>query len=185
MTRTFFLALLVLVSFSASAHEGLRHSVEKLDVKGIGQLEYQHLFTETSSEGETLDAFVLRLAPRLRAYSEATGFEACGVLAKGGERYGIKVGSNRAHAVCVNARRFVPEGMTPIGQTLHSHPPGTSYRVNAQDRLFLGMLTPLRSTQERGRPGFSPEDFSSGAGYVVERDRVLHQEGPEKVREVL
>lgn len=164
MTRIFALAFLLTCSVAANAHEGMSNPVERLDVKGIGRLEYQHLFTETSQDGENLDAFVVRIAPRLLAYSEATGLEACGVLAKDGERYGVKVGSNRAHAVCVNMRLFLPEGMTSVAQTLHSHPSGSSYRVNAQDRLFLGMLTPLRSIQERGRPGFSPEDFSSGAG---------------------
>lgn len=159
-------------------------AVQRLEVAGIGRVDYQRLFTETSQEGETLDAFVVRIAPRLRAYSDATGFEACGVLATDGQRFGVVVGSIRAHAVCVNSRLFLPEGMTPVGQTLHSHPRGSSYRVNEQDRLFLGMLTPLRSTQERGRPGFSPEDFSSGSGYVVERNRVLHQEGPDNIREL-
>ena len=72
--------------------------------------------------------------------------------------------------------------MTTTGLTLHSHPRGSVYRVNAQDRLMLGPLTRVGEQVERGRRGFSPEDFHSGAGYLVEGGKVFFQDGPVAVR---
>ena len=89
MTRILSFALLALASFSALAHEGATNPIEQIDVRGLGRLEYQHLFTEASVEGETLDAFVLRISPRLRAFSDATGFEACVGVARRGDRHGV------------------------------------------------------------------------------------------------
>ncbi|HEL3006461.1 TPA: hypothetical protein UM358_000787 [Stenotrophomonas maltophilia] len=154
-----------------------------MTVPGVGRLPYLQLFEEHSAPGEDLDAFVVRVAPRLREYSRETGFEACGVLASDGARFAVIVGTNQAHTLCVNDATKVPAGLTHSGHTLHSHPVG-EYRVNAQDRLVLGALTPLNSRQKRGPAGFSAEDIASGHGYVVERDRVLHQAGQNAVREV-
>ncbi|WNH54802.1 hypothetical protein [Stenotrophomonas oahuensis] len=152
-----------------------------LTVPGLGKLPYHFLFEEFSAPGENLDAFVLRVAPRLREYSRETGYEACGVIASDGAQFSVIVGSNHAHTLCVNDSRKVAAGMVHSGQTIHSHPVG-EYRVNAQDKLLLGALTPLNSRQKRGPAGVSAEDLLSGHGYVVERNRVLHQAGENAVR---
>lgn len=152
-----------------------------LTVPGIGKLPYHYLFEEFSAPGESLDAFVVRVAPRLRDYSRETGFEACGVIAGDGARFAVIVGSNHAHTLCVNDSRKVHAGMAHSGHTIHSHPIG-EYKVNTQDRLILGALTPLNSRQKRGPAGVSAEDLLSGHGYVVERNRVLHQAGENAVR---
>lgn len=174
MTR-FALALAALL-FTGSA---LAHTapVEQVKIPGFGQISYQHLFTETSAPGETLDAFVLRIAPRLRAFSNETGFEACASLASDGERFGAVVGTNLGHTVCVNFHAKVPAGMTFTGETVHSHTHAARYRANKSDRLVLGPGTRLGQVVHGGKPDeFSDEDYAA-PGYMVSTGRVLYQAG--------
>lgn len=155
--------------------------VQRINVAGLGRIEYLRLFEATSEPGETLDAFAVRLGPRLRAYSDATGFEACGVLATDGERFGVVVGSNQSHIACANFDRFTPVGMKPTGQTIHSH--GVEGRFNA-NRMDVA----LQGQHFHGKPGvrgvagqtldaFSTMDYDGGPGYLATPTGVIHQKG--------
>lgn len=156
--------------------------LQRLEVAGIGRVDYQRLFTETSQEGETMDAFIVRIAPRLRAYSDSTGFEACGVVATDGQRFGVVIGSNRSHAACGNVDAFVPGGMKPTGQTVHSHRTGGLYRANENDRALMGGR--VGASFKSAHPDeFSPEDFQA-KGYLVGEGAVFHQTSKRSVRRV-
>ena len=178
MQRFRFLAVLTLafLAFPALAQD-TGGVVEQVKVPGFGQIAYQHLFTATSETGETLDAFVLRIAPRLRAFSDETGFEACASLASDGERFGAVVGTNLGHTVCVNFHAKVPQGMAFTGETVHSHTHAARYRANKSDRLVLGPSTRLGQVVHGGNPDeFSDEDYAA-PGYMVSTGQVLHQSG--------
>ena len=159
--------------------------VQRLQVPGIGRLDYQRLFEAVSEPGETLDAFVLRISPRLRAYSDETGFEACGVLASDGARFGIVVGSNRAHIACANFDAFVPTGMKPTGQTLHSHGNDRPSRANKNDLALMGQQLAVQggtgkalvTVAGQALDAFSVADFRGGPGYLATPDGLLHQQG--------
>ena len=181
MNRTVAAFVLAFASFagSVSAHG----PVETLDVPALGgALTYQHLSTEVSAPGETLDAFVVRIAPVLRAYTRATGYEACGVLASDGERFAVVVGSNLSHAACGTSDTFVPSGFSPVGQTLHSHRTGGTYRANESDRTLMGGRVGA-NFKSSAPDEFSPHDFHA-PGYLVGARGVWHQEGRRAVRRV-
>lgn len=173
--------LLALLAFPSLASD-TAGPVERVQIRGGDSVEYQLLFEAVSETGEALDAFVLRIAPRLRAYSDETGFEACGVLATDGDRFGIIVGTNRSHAACGNADTFVPAGMKPVGQTLHSHRTGGMYRANKNDRALIGgrVGKGYRATEA---DTFSAADFTA-PGYLVGSGAVWHQIGKRTVRRV-
>lgn len=147
-----------------------------------GVVEFERLFEAVSEPGESLDAFVLRVAPHLRDYSDATGFEACGVLATDGERFGVVVGSTRAHAGCGSFLEAVPAGMKPTGETIHSHRQGGLYRANENDRTLLG-LRPGKQFETGPADEFSREDFHA-PGYLVGARGVWHQAGRRTARQV-
>lgn len=150
--------------------------VQRVHIPGIGVVDYQRLFEVVSEPGESMDAFVLRISPRLRAYSDATGFEACGVLATDGERFGAVVGTNHGHTVCVNFHRKVPEGMTLTGKTVHSHTTMRSYRLTPADLLVVGGGR-VGTVQRGDNPElFSEEDYAA-PGYMVSGKHVWHQSG--------
>lgn len=125
---------MAMLMFAVCAHAHPA-SGEKIVVKGLGEIGYTFLFEETSRPDESLDAFVQRLAPQLAAFSQQTGMEACGILAQQGNRWGVRIGTNHSHIVCLNFPDKVPAGMHSTGQTLHSHPPGRYYRANDQQRF--------------------------------------------------
>lgn len=162
--------------FAAAAQASGFAPTEKVEIAGLGSLDYQHVFTETSQPGETMDAFVLRIAPKLAEYTAETGFEACGAIASDGERFGVVVGSNGGHTVCVNFHRRVPDGMTSTRQTVHSHTTMKSYRLTAADTLVVRGM-PAGAVQRGGNAErFSDEDFAA-PGYVVTSRTVKHQAG--------
>jgi len=155
--------------------------VQRLQVPGIGRLDYQRLFEAVSEPGETLDAFVLRISPRLRAYSDATGFEACGVLATDGERFGVVVGSNQSHIACANFDRFTPAGMKPTGETIHSHGVEGRFNANRMDVALQGQhfhgKPGVRSVAGQTLDAFSAMDYDGGPGYLATPTGVIHQAG--------
>lgn len=178
----FALALVALMfAFPAAAASG---QVERIFIPGFGPITYQHLFTQTSEAGETMDAFAARIAPRLREFSDATGFEACGVIATDGERFGAVIGTNGAHTACVNFHAKAPAGMAFTGQTIHSHTHKARYRANRSDLIVLGSGARLGQVVRGGHPDlFSDEDYAA-PGYMVSTGAVWHQEGKGTEREV-
>lgn len=155
--------------------------VQRLNVAGLGRIDYLRLFEAVSEPGESLDAFALRLGPRLRAYSDATGFEACGVLATDGERFGVVVGSNQSHIACANFERFVPAGMKPTGQTIHSHGVEGRFNANRMDVALQGQhfhgKPGVRSVAGQTLDAFSAMDYDGGPGYLATPAGVIHQAG--------
>lgn len=182
------LVLALVTSSAAWAHEeGATHSEM---VPGLGRVEYQQLFEVLSEPGESLDAFALRVGPRLRAYSDQTGFEACGVLATNGERFGVVIGTNHAHVACVNFSSKVPAGFQPTMETIHSHGGEKTFAASATDVLLLGKdvfgsrsRTSLRVTGQNLRM-FSKTDYHGGSGYLATPEGVIHQAGAKQVRVV-
>lgn len=179
-----FLAVLALLACGSAWADGgsiPKHGtepgeVERIQVHGMGAIDYQRLFEEVSEPGEAMDAFVLRIAPQLAEYTAATGFEACGAIATDGERFGVIVGSNGGHTVCVNFHSRVPAGMVFTRQTVHSHTTMKSYRLTATDTLVVRGM-PAGAVQRGGNAErFSDEDFAA-PGYVVTSRTVKHQAG--------
>lgn len=181
-TAIFLLTFLLAFSAMATPSDDANAPIKRLNVPGIGSVEYQRLFTETSQEGESLDAFAARIAPRIRAYSDATGFEACGVLATDGTRFGVVMGSNRAHIACANFSSFVPKGMKATNETIHSHGTDVSFTANRNDKALspeqmAGARSMLRGVAGQRLDAFSSMDYAGGPGYLAAPGQVLHQNG--------
>ena len=151
--------------------------VERVDVPGVGRVPYQMLFEERSLPGESRDAFVLRLADRMRRFSEKTGFEACGVLGSDGVGFGVIVGTNNAHAGCANFHAKVPEGMTSTRLSVHSHIAKSTYTANRADRMVLGPLAVGKLMNREDPEAFSDEDKAGGPGYLVSPKSVWRFDG--------
>ena len=172
--------LLALLAFPSLADD-TAGPVERVQIRGVGSVEYQRLFEAVSEPGEAMDAFVLRIAPRLRAYSDETGFEACGVLATDGEKFSIVVGTNFGYMVCVNSSTFVVDGFRHAGATLHTHGRQGRFTPSRADRLlmaesFAGQRASLAVVHGQALNAFSDADIRSGAGYLAGSDgRVFYQ----------
>ena len=155
--------------------------VETVNVTGYGLLTYQELFTVVGDEGQSMDEVAKLAAPRLRAFSDATGFEACGVLATDGERFGVVVGSNQSHIACANFNRFTPAGMKPTGQTIHSHGVEGRFNANRMDVALQGQhfhgKPGVRSVAGQTLDAFSAMDYDGGPGYLATPTGVIHQAG--------
>ena len=79
------------------------------------------LYTETSMQGETLDAFVLRIAPRAAAYTDETNTEVCGHFQQSEEgMFGIHVCTTHLPLDC---QIWVQETPTwkALYTTFHTH----------------------------------------------------------------
>ena len=183
--KRFLATLAVALSLLASpvfAHEGAENPVEQVAVKGLGVMTYQRLFEAVSEPGETLDAFVLRVSPRLRAFSDETGFEACGVLSSDGERFGVVVGTSHAHIACINFSVYRPAGMTSAKKTLHSHGGQGKFKPNKADMALQGQhmtgrYARINTVHGQALDAFSDDDHRSGAGYLAgSNGRVFFQE---------
>ncbi|HFT7412125.1 TPA: hypothetical protein ACOD9X_004534 [Stenotrophomonas maltophilia] len=186
------LAVVALVAGgSAWAHDDGPVGVNELEtVPGVGRVGYQRLFEAVSEPGESLDGFVLRIGPRLRAYSDETGYEACGVLASDGDRFGVVIGTNHSHVACVNFASKVPAGFQPTVETIHSHGGEKTFAASATDVALLGKdafgsrsRTSLRVTGQNLHM-FSKTDYHGGAGYLATPIGAIYQNGPKSVREV-
>ncbi|WLA07600.1 hypothetical protein MO328_14450 [Xanthomonas translucens] len=184
------LAVVALVAGGpAWAHDdGSAGTTESEAVPGVGRVDYQRLFEALSEPGESLDAFAQRIGPRLRAYSDETGFEACGVLASDGDRFGVVIGTNHSHVACVNFASKIPAGFQPTVETIHSHGGEKTFAASSTDVLLLGKdafgsrsRTSLRVTGQNLRM-FSKTDYQGGAGCLATPDGVIHQAGAKHVR---
>ena len=180
--------LLALLAFPSLADD-TAGPVERVQIQGVGSVEYQRLFEAVSEPGESLDAFAARVAPRLRAFSDASHFEACGVLATDGERFGVVVGTNRAHIACANFSSKVPAGMRATGETIHSHGTDRAFSANRNDKE----LSPSQMADTRGGirgvagqtlDAFSPADYHGGPGYLATPSGVIHQRGKGSDRKI-
>lgn len=163
--------------------------VEYIQIDDIGRLPYQRLFEAFSQPNESLDAFAARISPRLVAYSQETGYEACGVFASDGSRNGIIVGTNHANLACANFTAKRPDGMESRRITIHSHGNGAA-KMTRSDLRFMGLSEDARSQRMFGtvygqdREHFSERDLNGSAGYLATPTKVLYQDGQGKIREV-
>lgn len=154
----------------------------------LSSLPYEHISNLTSFPGETKSAFLQRVAPSLRAYSDKTGFEACGVIATGPQGgFSVVLGSSHSHLACVNDPSHVLEGYTLTGETFHSHGTAKQFVVNKADKLLMDpqIADQLETARRRMLAGqslfhFSPADFASGPGYLATPNGVIYQHGENK-----
>lgn len=146
------------------------------------KISYEKLFEAVSEPGETLDEFAVRLTPRLREFSDATHFEACGRFAKAPDgRFGVIVGTNHAHIACVVRNTLVPEGMVAINNSIHSHGTERGATMNKSDKTLMGdHLIGGRgviSVAGQRLDAFSEHDFRGGPGYLAAPNATLHHRG--------
>lgn len=163
---------------------------------GQGALPVWALGTLESHGGEDQLAFLKRAGRLLNAYTERTGYEACGVI---GERRGqpgshpgrwvLPLVTQKAHIACMPALTL-PEDAVYTGETIHSHPSHAvrRYRPTAADRTFLQMLEgrrvalgqtqSVRTLSQR----FSEQDYKAGPGWLVVDGALYHQRGSGTLR---
>lgn len=113
---------------------------ERISIPGLGVVDYEFLFEVVGQEEQTMDDFASEIGPRLREFSDRTGFEACGVIATDGQRFGAVIGSNRSHVACANFSSKVPAGMRDTGETIHSHGRERGFKANRNDLTLQGHL---------------------------------------------
>lgn len=142
---------------------------------------YQHIADLRSRAGESEHAFLVRIGPQLRAFSDKTGFEACGVIGsdKNGD-FGVVLGSSGSRIGCVNDPARVLTGMTSTGETIHSHGRQGSFNMNHADKALSGLdpfdinLIPIHGADLFH---FSPRDYAAGAGYLATPTGLEYQDG--------
>lgn len=183
------LKVLAVLALLAVAVPAMAAKVERVQLSELGTVDYLRLFEATSEEGESLDAFAVRIAPQLVAFSDETGYEACGMLARQGDRFGVVVGTNQSHVACASFSSKVPNGMASLGESIHSHGNGAA-RLNRNDLRFLGLAEDPRSHRTHGmvygqdRAQFSERDLDAGPGYLATPTGVLYQKGRGQIRTV-
>jgi hypothetical protein len=148
----------------------------------IHQVPYQRLSEEISVDGESLEAFLLRVGPKLRAYSNETTFEACGAVASNGKQFGLVIGTSGSHMACGIFWSRVPEGMTNIGVGIHSHGISGQFRQNKADRWFMGIPEDSKRsgwdiTFDQDLNMFSDTDKANGRGYLATETGVIYYNG--------
>ena len=163
--------------------------VTYIDVRGVGRFPYEKLFEVMSEPDESLEAFAFRIGPRLRAYSDEAGFEACGVIATDGSRFSVVVGTNRGYMVCLNSSQLVMNGFRHAGATIHSHGKQGRFRPSKADMLlmgdtFAGQRASLATVHGQALDTFSDADMRSGAGYLAGTDGRMFFQGNGIFREV-
>lgn len=174
MLRFLFVVLAALAASPCLAQELPSHAPDALPFEAV------------SAPGEPLDAFVLRVAPTLMAFTAASGFEACGVIAhdtKSG-RFGVRVGSSKGTMTCGMSRSNVPTGFVATDLTLHSHPERRTVLPTAADVAYFEVHPIGDRIVKRGRPEslgnsvFSTADYRAGPGYLVRQGQLWFQTGP-------
>jgi hypothetical protein len=149
-------------------------------------LPYEHIADLRSGPGESLHAFLRRIAPQLRAYSDKTGFEACGIIGTDGHGgFGVVLGSSHSHIGCANDPAREIDGMTSTGETIHSHGrQGLRIRANAADVIMMGSpIDPPRYMGGFDLMRFSDADFAH-PGYLATPSGLLYQAGETAVSAV-
>ncbi|WP_303636565.1 hypothetical protein [Stenotrophomonas tuberculopleuritidis] len=179
MQRFIFMVLALLACGQAWAHGG--SSPKPVSAKAWPVATY------TSELGEAKEAFLLRIAPEIAAWTEENQAEACAFVAKakGEDRWGLKVITLRSQFECVFAYGVAPEGMETTSETFHSHPPtskGGYIKLTEATRaaaVALGdaSLRGVREMRIENGGEFSERDFDAGPGYLITNGRLLFQNG--------
>lgn len=139
-----------------------------------------------SEPGEDKLAFVARVAKELQAWTNETGWEACGPLAKMPDgSFVVQLTTNKAQTLCLRSTS-APAGATLIGESLHSHPtaPNGIVKFTDMDRAAHKALHDWKFADRSVKSviveqdHFSPDDFNEGPGYLAVNGRLLYQHGP-------
>jgi hypothetical protein len=150
---------------------------------GIPGLPFNLVTTEESLPGETMDQFVVRIAPALDAFTAKMEWEACGVIGQAPDgHYGIVVGSIQAALTCATSNANVLPGMVATNQSFHSHPRTATVRPTVIDRNIQarnkGHFLPFREVESnKNAMMFSEADYAMGPGYMLHNGTIRHQEG--------
>jgi hypothetical protein len=138
---------------------------------------------EMVSEAPDQDAFAIELAYRLNAFTEREGFEACARICRSddGARWGATLLTIGSHAACPQTR-ICPSGTAPTEVDIHSHLRAERYRPSALDGVFLVRHYGSGELVHTDPEQFSPGDFRTGPGYMVNRRTLLFQDGESRVR---
>lgn len=148
----------------------------------LQSLPYREIGVFTSANGQTLTSFLEEVRPSLRAFSDSTGFEACGEIGRSadGNRYSIELGSSLSHIGCAIYDDKVASGFVPARLSIHSHGRQGSFNASRADRILLG-LSPYSDTlvpiHGQILDHFSPTDYANGAGYLAAPHSLLYQNG--------
>lgn len=156
-------------------------AVERILIEGVGRVVHERIEVFTLAT-DNMDLFAVKASERLLAYSEATGYEACGMIAKGQGSFGLVITSNHSHIACAIQPRELPDGMVSTGVDIHSHGLG-AVKMNQSDMLFSGIRANARSRHMHGavygqdRNMFSPADLALGEGYLAGPAGTLYHDG--------
>lgn len=136
-----------------------------------------------SIRGETIDAFVLRIAPEVQSFTSASGWETCGVVAEGPNGFGVRMVSSRGAMTCEMLTDNVPMGMKSLPLTLHTHPAQRNVRPTPADASYYaknpnvaGRMIKVGRSESVGGAVFSSPDYAM-PGYLIAEGKVLHQGG--------
>lgn len=96
------------------------------------QAESTYLYTEVSQPGETMDAFVLRVAPKANSYTKASGHEVCAAIREVDGSYSAEVSTSSRNDECA-----LP-GDTKV--YFHTHPNNQGMGFSHGDYVRPGYL---------------------------------------------
>lgn len=123
------------------------------------------LFTETSQPGESMDDFVVRVAPQAVAYTMKHNVEVCGMIAKDGDKLVLEVGTQGVNNGCSIS---VPANST--GMTFHTHPSPIAFKFHDKDFAVPGYLGTVRGV--RFQQGVGTERFVGRFSERVSRNLI-------------
>lgn len=193
LALVFFLVGLVLtfiVIHKTAVHPGafvLKQQQTTVRINGQ-ELPVEFLAEVRGRAGLTQDELALRIAAGLARHAMETGTEACANICRAPDgAWGAAPLTIGGHVVCP-ITELCPNGMTGIGESIHSHPADEPYLINKADLIVLGgccRRVGQRSRAHARADEFSPEDFDGGPGYMVTFDgKLYHQSGRRKIRSV-
>lgn len=126
-------AILLALSFSASA-------------------EPTYLYTEVSQSGETMDEFMVRIAPKAVEYTLKNSLEVCGMIEKDGNEMKLNIFTDHKNNSCT-----IPVPSNSAGITFHTHPSRNSFKFHGKDfnvKGYLGTARGVRYQEGKGTERF-------------------------------
>lgn len=131
-----------------------------------------------SQPGESKIAFLERVGTFLYGWTYSNGDEACGMIAELDGAYSVILTTSRSQIMCESS--LIYHGWNSTGETIHSHPlTSASGRIilTARTKELAGGKLDGRSYIKADRFAFSPGDYTTGPGYLVDNGKLLYQNG--------